>query len=132
MQIERQSDEHENREREEATPDLLAQIADMKGRFADGYTDGDIRSVFGRIHDAGGPYLVCLWDYADEAGFGGNSQFYAEGEDGFYEVTPDIHQWLTGEQETPGAADTWVCAPVSEPFEPDVSDDFHNYARFGD
>jgi len=117
----------------QATPDLLTQLADLRGRFEDGYSPDDVRSVFGHIRDAGGPYLVCVWDYADDAGFGGNSQFYAEDEEGdFFEVQPDIYRWLSGEQETPGPVDTWVCEPVSEPFEFAVSDDFHNYAKSGD
>ncbi|MER7223329.1 hypothetical protein [Streptomyces rubradiris] len=121
---------------EEAAPDdlpflsPLADLADLYGRFEDGYGPDDIRAVFGRIHAEGGPYLVCVWDYADEYGFGGDSQFYAEDADGrLFEVQPDIHRWLSGWQETPGAVDTWVCAPVSEPTEFPVSDDFHNYAR---
>ncbi|QDN84377.1 hypothetical protein [Streptomyces sp. RLB3-6] len=109
-------------------PDPLTQLADLHGTFEDGYTPEGVRSVFGRIADQGGPYLVCVWEYADEDGFGGNSQFYAEAEERFYEVSPDIHQWLSGEKETPGALDTWVREPVDE-FEFLVSDDFHNYAQ---
>ncbi|PJE97096.1 hypothetical protein CUT44_14010 [Streptomyces carminius] len=129
--------EHEDQESEEpapgteeAAPDLLPQIAYLHGRFKDGYTPDDVRNVFECIYTAGGPYLVCVWDYADEYGFGGDSQFYAEDEDGdLFEVQPDIHQWLSGQQETPGRMDTWVCAPVTEPTEFPVGDDFHNYAR---
>ncbi|MFF0170256.1 hypothetical protein [Streptomyces prasinus] len=114
----------------EAAPDLLERIADLHGRFEDGYSADGIRTVFGRIYDEGGPYLVCVWEYADAYGFGGNSEFYAEGEDGdLFEVQPDIHRWLSGQQETPGPVDTWVCAPVTEPTEFPVTDDFHNYAR---
>ncbi|MFC7872003.1 hypothetical protein ACFUS2_12755 [[Kitasatospora] papulosa] len=109
---------------------LPAELRDLHGRFADGYSADGIRSVFGRIEAAGGPFLVCVWDYADEYGFGGNSQFYAETEEGeHFEVSPDIHQWLSGELEIPGPMSTWVCAPVSEPTDYPVSDDFHNYAR---
>ncbi|MEV5205711.1 hypothetical protein [Streptomyces sp. NPDC053720] len=114
----------------DTVPDRLAGIADLRGRFEDGYSADDIRSVFMRIHDAGGPYLVCVWDYADEYGFGGNSRFCAENEGGnLFEVQPSIHQWLSGELKTPGPMDTWMCAPVAEPVEIAVSDDFHNYAQ---
>ncbi|MFI9186831.1 hypothetical protein ACIGXG_31950 [Streptomyces goshikiensis] len=109
--------------------DLFA-IADLRGRFEDGYSADGIRSVFGRIYDEGGPYLVCVWEYADAYGFGGSSHFYAEDEDGvFFEVQPDIHQWLSGRQETPGPVDGWICAPAADATEFPVSDDFHNYAR---
>ncbi|MFF4699891.1 hypothetical protein [Streptomyces chattanoogensis] len=141
--IKQHGGEHENQESneprpdpehetdEQAAPNLLTRLADLRGRFNDGYTADDVRSVFGRISNEGGPYLVCLWDNADEYGFDGNSQFYAETEGAFYEISPDIHQWLSGAQETPGPVETWVCAPVAEPFEFAVSDDFHNYARSG-
>ncbi|NGO40605.1 hypothetical protein [Streptomyces ureilyticus] len=136
--IEEHGGEHEDQEGGWPEPDtdesaaqyVLTQLADLHGRFEDGYTPEDIRAVFMRIVDADGPYLVCVWDYADEYGFGGNSQFYAENDEGdLFEVQPDIHLWLSGQQETPGPVDTWVCAPVTEPTDFPVSDDFHNYAR---
>ncbi|MFZ3476071.1 hypothetical protein ACODT4_44580 [Streptomyces sp. 2.9] len=111
-------------------PDLMAYIAELHGRFANGYSAEDIRTVFGRIHELRGPYLVCVWEYADKNGFGGTAQFYAEGWYGdLSEVRPDIHQWLSGNQETPGPVATWVGAAVTEPTDFPVSDDFHNYAR---
>ncbi|MEU2899669.1 hypothetical protein ABZ690_35185 [Streptomyces sp. NPDC006967] len=127
--------EHENQEPEQTAPkdldqELLAEMADLRGRFKDGYTPEDIRTVFYRIYDTTGIYLVCVWEYADQAGFGGNSQFYAEDQDGvFFEVQPDIHRWLSGQQDTPGELNTWVCARVTEPTDFPVSDDYHNYAR---
>ncbi|MFE7119977.1 hypothetical protein ACFU99_31605 [Streptomyces sp. NPDC057654] len=110
--------------------ELPAWIADLHGRFGDGYTPDDIRTAFGRIYGKGGPYLVCVWDYADAYRFGGNSVFYAEDEDGdLFEVESDVHRWLSGQQETPGPVSTWVCAPVAEPTDYPVSDNSHNYAR---
>jgi hypothetical protein len=56
----------------------------------------------------------------------------------------DVDAWLTGGSfgdgrctwtcpskpwATPDPLDTWVCAPVDEPTEFPVTDDFHNYAR---
>ncbi|MFI6688465.1 hypothetical protein [Streptomyces sp. NPDC050485] len=113
----------------EAQEDVLDEIADLYGRFRDGYTAEGVQAVFSRIHDAGGPYLVCVWEYSDALGFGGNSQFYAEDDNGeFFEVQPDIHRWLSGQQAALGPVDTWVAAPVAEPIRYADSDDFHNYA----
>jgi hypothetical protein len=110
--------------------DALAQLTDLRGRFEGGYSADDIRAVFGRIYDAGGPYLVCVWEYADDAGFGGASQFYFESFDGtLFEIRPDIYRWLSGQQETPGPVSAWMGAHVYEPEEFPVTDDFHNYAR---
>ncbi|MDG5807882.1 hypothetical protein P9869_35600 [Streptomyces ossamyceticus] len=116
----------------QASPNPLTQLADLHGTFKFGYSAEDVRSVFARISDEGGPYLVCVWEYCDEDGFGGNSQFYAENDEGeFFEIKPDVYRWLSGELETPGPVDTWVCAPVPE-LEFLVSDDFHNYGRSED
>ncbi|MEU3433082.1 hypothetical protein [Streptomyces sp. NPDC006863] len=107
-----------------------AEIRDLYGRFADGYTPEGVRAVFDRIYRAGGPYLVCVWEYADAHGFGGNSQFYAESDGGdYFEIEPDVHLWLSGQMDLPAPMSTWVCDPVAGPTDFPVSDDFHNYAR---
>ncbi|MFF4543699.1 hypothetical protein ACFY1J_05540 [Streptomyces sp. NPDC001406] len=106
-----------------------AELAELHGQFADGYTAEDINAVFGLIRDAGGPRLVCVWDYFDEYGYGGNSEFYAETKTGLHEVELTVHQWLSGEQDSPGPIGMWVCALATEPAEFAGGDDFHNYAR---
>lgn len=112
------------------TPDVLAALAHLRGRFAWGYGSDEISTVFGAIHEEGGPILVCVWDYADAYGYGGDSRFYAEGEDGtHFEIQPDVHQWLSGQLDTPGPVDTWVCAPVEEQVQFPGADGFYNYAR---
>ncbi|MGW2109919.1 hypothetical protein [Streptomyces sp. NPDC001948] len=112
------------------TPDPLIQLAELNGTFAFGYGADDVRSVFGRIADQGGPRLVCVWEYADDYGYSGNSIFYVEDEDGgLFEVNPDVHRWLRGQQETPGPLDTWTGPRAYEPEEFPISDDLHNYAR---
>ncbi|MGW2306151.1 hypothetical protein [Streptomyces sp. NPDC001809] len=115
---------------DQAVPRLPAEIADLHGAFEHGYGADDIRNVFGRICDAGGPYLVCVWEVADEYGFGGNSEFYAEVEGGnLFAIRPDVYRWLTGQQEDPGPIDTWVGAHLPELVEFAASDDRHNYAQ---
>ncbi|MFE1075136.1 hypothetical protein ACFW5W_28455 [Streptomyces sp. NPDC058783] len=126
--------EHENQkpptEEQIEAEDMLERIADLHGRFADGYSADGIRTVFGRIFDEDGPYLVCVWEYADKHGFGGNSEFYVEDDDfNLFEVHPDVHHWLTGQRDTPGPVASWTCAPVAERTDFPVTDDFHNYAR---
>ncbi|TDU67839.1 hypothetical protein [Streptomyces sp. KS 21] len=140
--IVQQGGEHDDQEGEEpapragaatapqAAPDPLSEITELHGAFEHGYGADDIRNVFGRIYDAGGPYLVCVWDIADEYGFGGNSEFYAEDEEGWlFELKPDIYRWLTGQQDAPGPLETWVGAYVPELVEFAATDDRHNYAR---
>ncbi|MET9324091.1 hypothetical protein ABZX75_28570 [Streptomyces sp. NPDC003038] len=115
---------------EQAGPDLSAEIADLRGAFEHGYGATDIRNVFGRIYDAGGPYLVCVWEVADDYGFGGNAQFYAEDDAcRLFELRPDVYRWLTGQQENPGPIDTWIGAHRPELVEFAATDDCHNYAQ---
>ncbi|MFD0269572.1 hypothetical protein ACFVGY_23850 [Streptomyces sp. NPDC127106] len=115
---------------EQAAPGLPTEIADLRGAFEHGYGADDIRNVFGRIYDAGGPYLVCVWEVADAYGFGGNSEFYAEDEDSnLFTIRPDVYRWLTGQQEDPGPIDTWVGAHLPELVEFAATDDRHNYAQ---
>ncbi|MER6476871.1 hypothetical protein [Streptomyces filamentosus] len=62
-------------------------------------------------------------------GFGGNSEFYAETDNGvLLELQPDVYRWLAGEQEDSGPLSAWTCAPVPELTEFATGDDFHNYA----
>ncbi|MEW1639323.1 hypothetical protein AB0469_35375 [Streptomyces sp. NPDC093801] len=134
--------EHEDQEGEDAAPsaggtaageaaqELGAELAELHGAFEHGYGADDIRRVFGRINDEGGPYLVCVWDIADDYGFGGNADFYAEDEEcKLFELKPDVYRWLTGQQDSPGPLDTWVGAHVPELVEFAATDDRHNYAR---
>ncbi|MEV6404002.1 hypothetical protein AB0M58_13790 [Streptomyces bobili] len=109
--------------------EVLEKIADLKGRFTDGYTPEDINGVFARIEEAGGPSLVCAWERLDENGFGGNSEFYVDVDGGLREISPDIYRWLNGQQDSPGDVDTWACAPVTPEPAFAASDDLHNCAR---
>ncbi|MGW3154576.1 hypothetical protein [Streptomyces sp. NPDC001089] len=114
----------------EAVSGLLARIADLHGAFKDGYGPDDIGRVFGRIHDEGGPYLFCVWDYATEAGFFGKSQFFTENQHGDQvELQPGVCEWLSGERETPGPVDTWEGDVFFEDIDFAATDDNHNYAR---
>lgn len=114
----------------EAAQELGAELAELHGAFEHGYGADDIRRVFGRINDEGGPYLVCVWDIADDYGFGGNADFYAEDEEcKLFELKSDVYRWLTGQQDSPGPLDTWVGGHVPELVEFAATDDRHNYAR---
>ncbi|MGW3308154.1 hypothetical protein ACWDG9_16390 [Streptomyces sp. NPDC001073] len=111
--------------------EVWERIADLAGRFADGYTPEDISAVFARIEEAGGPALVCAWEYLDADGFGGNSEFYVIGADRVLrEISPEVYRWLNGQQDSPGPLDSWACAPVTpEPTFPAQDSFFHNCAH---
>lgn len=54
-------------------------LALRKGLFAQGHTDEDINEVLAEFT---GARLVCVWDYHDEWGFGGNSEIVGRDTEG--------------------------------------------------
>jgi hypothetical protein len=49
------------------------------GQFADGYTPEDVDRVCSAVRDATGVEICVVWDYFDDCGFGGNSDFAVAG-----------------------------------------------------
>ncbi|WP_186782506.1 hypothetical protein [Streptomyces sp. CBG9] len=113
---------------EQWAPDLAATITDLRGRLADGFSEYDVQEVFGRIEDKGGPVLACMWEYVDQDGFGGTTQFlYEDPDGGFFELSPTFTGWLGGSEATPGPAESWLGEPA-DTFAIAFSDHTHNYA----
>ncbi|MEU3497588.1 hypothetical protein ABZ747_29365 [Kitasatospora cineracea] len=105
-------------------------LGDLRGSMQDGGTPENARKVFQRIHEAGGPYLVCVWEYVDKDGFGGQSHYFVKGEDGaLYDIQNGVYQWLDGERAMPVPMDRWADELPAEPFEIVASDNLHNCAR---
>lgn len=73
----------------------LAPIADCEGVFADGYTDDMTRKAFGAIRAATGVALVCIWEYSDDWGYGGESCIYIVKDDILHEIDSTLYSWLT-------------------------------------
>jgi hypothetical protein len=117
----------------------LDRIADLRGCLADGYTSDEVEWVFGRLEEATGVRLLCLWDCYDAYGYGGDSQFYVEGTDSrLYELAGDLWAWLNGEPaaadtpNSPGEPSTWQGATAVDVPEPSEHDDLYNRARLYD
>ncbi|WP_331773358.1 hypothetical protein OG948_59260 (plasmid) [Embleya sp. NBC_00888] len=72
-----------------------AVLNDLRGSMDDGYDQDHVNAVLGRLNDAFGTRLVCVWDYVDPCGFGGGSNFYLEDDDGrLRELVGDLWGWL--------------------------------------
>ncbi|MER5356481.1 hypothetical protein ABT093_39950 [Kitasatospora sp. NPDC002551] len=81
----------------------------LKGRFRDGYTEEQVNAVFAVLGAATGLRLVCVWEYRDSFGCGGNSQWFAEDSSGgLWDLAGDLDDWLVGEQSHPGPAASWI------------------------
>ncbi|MFI6603839.1 hypothetical protein ACIBHX_47050 [Nonomuraea sp. NPDC050536] len=124
---------------EDCRPDPLESIADLRCSMVDGYTSETVNSALGRITAASGRFLVCVWDYVDAFGTGGNSQFYVQEAEGLLrELVGDLWPWLNGDPDapettSPGTPDSWI-GEIAEVTTEDLrfTDGFHNYARRND
>lgn len=103
-----------------APPGLPDALADLRGSMAGGYDPEDVNRILGRIGDAAGMRLVCVWEIYDSIGPGGNSMFYAEGAAGqLREITGDLWPWLSGDPAdpatppSPGRPAAWPARPAS-------------------
>ncbi|MFJ5927964.1 hypothetical protein ACIQF6_35755 [Kitasatospora sp. NPDC092948] len=85
---------------------------DLRGLFADGYTSEDVDEVMGAVGKATGLYVVCGWDYVDQWGAGGSSDFYAVSPDGrLHHLGGGLCALLNGDtdpSEIPDTPESWV------------------------
>lgn len=110
-------------------------IADLRGSMVIDYDAERVNQVLGRISAVSGLRIVCVWDYHDAFGFGGDSDFFVDVDGRFHYCAGDLCRWLnTPEYEpdapdVPGAPSSWVGAP-SEFHQGQFAyhDKGHNYA----
>lgn len=100
-------------------PPVLTAIADLRGSMADGYGEDEVNSALGRIGEAAGLKLACVWGFRDFFGAGGDSQFYVEQPGGqFRETAGSLWRWLNEDRgspdtsESPGSPGTWTGNPA--------------------
>lgn len=110
----------------------------MRGAMAQGYTPDQVEAVLGYLGERSGLHLVCVWDFHDTFGFGGNSSFYIEADGYFHDLVGDLWGWLNrpgGDPDapaTPGHPHDWVGVMSTEVAMSDIEftdDGDHNYAR---
>lgn len=107
-------------------PDVTtSDLAELRGCLHGGYNPDGVNRVLGRLSQVTGLQLVCVWDYVDTAGPGGNAQFYIERKRGrLYTLSSKAWHWLSDD---PAASDT-----TSDPGSPDTwkGDDSERRTRF--
>ncbi len=93
------------------------QLDDLAGCFRDGYDSDDIQRVFARVHEQTGVWLLCVWEYFDDIGYGGDSEFFLiSGSGSVHELDGQLWPWLWGGSDEapggPGSPESWVGAPA--------------------
>jgi hypothetical protein len=93
-------------------------LRDYAGVFKDGYTPEDVDRAMGAVRDATGIELAILWDFCDEAGFGGNSDYaisYLGDLYDFEDITEDeadIPSFLAGDGPCPDQLSIRLCGKL--------------------
>ena len=122
---------------EQCQADLLEAVADLRGSMVLGYDNDDVNRILGRISDASGVQIVCVWEIYDNCGVGGNSEFYVREHTGrLRELTGDLWPWLGYDPDdpdtpaSPGFPGGWVGEPADLTLDQlPYSDGFCNYAE---
>ncbi|MFF2088538.1 hypothetical protein ACFVVM_32545 [Nocardia sp. NPDC058176] len=111
----------------------------LRASMHQGYTPEQVNDTFGLISDRFGVRVVCVWDYIDDTGFGGDSDLYIEvrTEAGINLAACDeqLLAWLTlpttdpDAPTNPGDPARWQLAPTIMPTTGLTRDGLHNYAH---
>lgn len=85
---------------------------ELRGRFRYGYTPDDFRKLAEVIASDTGVELCCVWEYFDDCGYGGGSEFVIGDQGRFYELVGDLWPWLSADDgcdapADPGDPETW-------------------------
>ncbi|WP_331738811.1 hypothetical protein [Embleya sp. NBC_00896] len=110
-------------------------LADVRGSMFDGYDDDRVNAVLGRVNEAFGIRVVCVWNYVDAYGFAGDSDFYVEDAEGrLHYLSGRLWLWLNrapDHADAPEAAGTpaeWFGSVTGMSAKPMAGDGRLNYA----
>lgn len=106
-----------------------AVLEQLRGAFAGGHTDDDIRNAGKDILETLGLRIVVVWAYDDMWGFGGDSDiFIADAQDRLYEMPEPLSAFLSEKGNRMTLASLAECRRGKRVKRPGHRDDFHNWA----
>ncbi|MBC7303183.1 hypothetical protein [Nocardia salmonicida] len=117
-----------------SAPTTCSAPAELRSRLVDGYDSDQITSVLGQISAASGLAVVCLWNYVDNFGFGGDSDFRILSPHGqLYYLDGDLSDWLTDTPDHapahPGSPASWIGGIDTDAIDIAGGDGRHSLAR---
>jgi hypothetical protein len=103
---------------------------DLAGIFRDGYDSYDINRVFGIIDDRTDKRVECVWEFFDNYGYGGTSEFYLIENGVAFELIGGLRPWLYGGRDEvangPGHPGTWKGKRADFDYAETAGDGWHN------
>ncbi|MEU6349983.1 hypothetical protein ABZ896_11715 [Streptomyces sp. NPDC047072] len=102
----------------------------LKNFLAEGYSDDEVADVLGSVAEVTGVHVVCLWDYVDRYGCGGDSDWYVRAPNGsLHWLACDLFSWINYGENAPGDPSTWAGSPAGITTSTLVTVSPFNYAR---
>jgi hypothetical protein len=103
---------------------------DLKNFLGEGYSDDEVVDVLGPVAEATGVHVICLWDYVDRYGCGGDSTWYVLAPGGaLHWLVGGLFAWINHGQGDPGDPATWTGGAIGVTTNTLVAVDPYNYAR---
>lgn len=111
---------------------MTASLTNYERCFSDGYDEDDINDVLGRIQELTGTTIMCLWEFFDHLGYGGDSELFVLDDGALYTLEGGLWPWmLDGTSEAPngpGTPVTWKGQPTGHVAHEFHGDNQHNLA----
>ncbi|BBX87971.1 hypothetical protein [Mycolicibacterium aubagnense] len=112
---------------------MYGDLSEFEARFSQGYTPEDINRVLGRIQLLTVTRIICVWEYFDDDGYGGNSELFFIDRHTAHELAGQLWPWLLdGRSEAPhgpGDAASWKGRRADFDYTSLSGDGLHNCAR---
>ncbi|WP_328373047.1 hypothetical protein OG800_49570 (plasmid) [Streptomyces sp. NBC_00445] len=82
---------------------------DLKNFLSEGYSDEEVTAVLGPVAEATGVHVICLWDYVDRYGCGGDSDWYVMTPSGaLHRLAGGLFSWINYGEGKPCDPATWI------------------------
>jgi hypothetical protein len=111
---------------------MTASFTKYERCFNEGYDEDAINDILGHIQELTDTTIVCLWEFRDHLGYGGESELFLLDDGALYCLGGDLWPWLLdGTSEAPNGPGTpaqWKGHPTGQVAREFQGDGRHNLA----